>query len=181
MDDERILDLFFSRDEQALSELETKYGRQLQCLAERILPAEDAKECLNDTYLALWKNIPPNRPTHLFAYAAKICRNLTLNKFEWNEASKRSSVMVDLADELETCIPNKFDLTDQVIWGEVISRFLKGLSAEQRRMFVRRYWYGESMKELAATFGCRQSKVKSVLFRVRNRLREYLEKEDIFL
>ena len=106
MDDEEILDLIWDRKEKGLKELEAKYGRQIERLAERILSKEDAKECINDTYLAVWNSIPPQKPKFLFAYAAKICRNAAYNKVQWNEASKRKVELVEFSTELEQCIPD---------------------------------------------------------------------------
>lgn len=179
MEDEEIIELLFQRNEQGLHELEQKYGRRLKLLAERILPGEDAKECLNDTYLAVWNNIPPKCPQFLFAYTAKICRNLALNKVEWNQAEKRNAVMVELSEELEQCIPSDAAITGQQELGELLTGFLKELPEEKRRIFVRRYWYGESIQELAQSFGYLESKVKSMLFRTRKQLWKELKKEGI--
>lgn len=179
MEDEEILALLQSRKEQGLNELEHKYGKRLRLLAGRILPEEDAKECLNDTYLAVWNSIPPNQPEFLFAYAAKICRNLALNKIEWSHAAKRNAVFVELSAELEQCIPDVSADIGQQELGELIAGFLKKQPEEKRQLFVRRYWYGESIRELAEAFGYRESKVKSILFRLRNRLWNDLKKEGI--
>ncbi len=179
MEDEEILTLLQSRKEQGINELEQKYGRRLRQLAERILPEEDAKECLNDTYLAVWNSIPPKRPQFLFAYTAKICRNLALNKVEWNQAAKRNAVVVELSAELEQCIPDGAAAVGQQELGELLTGFLKGLSEEKRQLFVRRYWYGESIRELSDRFGYRESKVTSMLFRMRKQLWNELKKEGI--
>lgn len=178
MEDSEILELFWGRKEQALSELERKYGARLMTLASRMISEEDAEECVNDTYLAAWNSIPPARPEYLFAYAAKICRNLALNKVEQSKAAKRSAVVVELSGELIQCIPDKTLATDETGIRELLIRFLKGLSEEKRKLFLRRYWYGESVKELADAFGYRESKVKSILFRLRKQLWKELEKED---
>ncbi|MGN1084944.1 MAG: RNA polymerase sigma factor [Lachnospiraceae bacterium] len=179
MEDEEILTLLQSRKEQGINELEQKYGRRLRQLAERILPEEDAKECLNDTYLAVWNSIPPKRPQFLFAYTAKICRNLALNKVEWNQAAKRNAVVVELSAELEQCIPDSAAAVGQQELGELLTGFLRGLAEEKRQLFVRRYWYGESIRELSDRFGYRESKVKSMLFRMRKQLWNELKKEGI--
>lgn len=181
MEDEEILDLLWNRQEKGLKELENKYGKQIERLAERILSKEDAKECINDTYLAVWNSIPPQKPKFLFAYAAKICRNAAYNKVQWNEASKRKVELVEFSTELEQCIPDSLATIKQQELGELISDFLRGLPEEKRKIFLRRYWYGDSIKELSKFYGYRESKVKSILFRVRNQLKEYFEKEGIFL
>lgn len=178
MEDNDILALLFERKEQGLTELERKYGTRLKLLASRMVSEEDAEECVNDTYLAVWNSVPPNRPEYLFAYAAKICRNRALNKVEQNKAAKRSAVVVELSAELMECIPENTLAGDETGLRELLVRFLGGLSEEKRKLFLRRYWYGESVKELAEAFVYRESKVKSILFRLRKQLWNELKKED---
>lgn len=178
MEDNEILTLLWERKEQALSELERKYSTRLKMLASRMVSEEDAKECVNDTYLAVWNSIPPKRPEYLFAYAAKICRNLALNRVERDKAAKRSAVVVELSAELMECIPDNALATDETGLRELMVRFLGGLPEDKRKLFLRRYWYGESVKELAKAFGYRESKVKSMLFRLRKQLWNELKKED---
>ena len=178
MEDRDILELLWERKEQALAELERKYGTRLKTLASRMVSEEDAEECANDTYLAVWNSVPPNRPEYLFAYAAKICRNLALNKVEQNKAAKRSAVVVELSAELMECIPDNALTKEETGLRELIVTFLGGLPDEKRKLFLRRYWYGESVKELAEAFGYRESKVKSMLFRLRKQLWNELKKED---
>lgn len=178
MEDNEILELFWKRKEQALSELERKYGTRLKTLASRMVSEEDAEECVNDTYLAVWNSVPPKRPEYLFAYAAKICRNLALNKVEQSKAAKRNAVVVELSAELMQCIPDNALAGGETGLRELMIKFLKDLPEEKRKLFLRRYWYGESVKELAKAFGYRESKVKSMLFRLRKQLWNELEKED---
>ena len=178
MEDKEILTLFWERNERALSELEQKYGTRLKLLASRMVSEEDAKECVNDTYLAVWNSVPPNRPEYLFAYVAKICRNLVLNKLERDKAAKRSAVVVELSAELMERIPDNVLAGDETGLRELIVRFLEDQPEEKRKLFLRRYWYGESVKELAKAFGYRESKVKSMLFRLRKQLWNELKKED---
>ncbi len=163
MEDGEILALLRSRDERGLYELECKYGKRLGELAARILPEQDAAECVNDTYLAVWESIPPKCPEFLFAYTAKICRNLAFNRVEWNHAAKRSAVFVELSEELGGSAP---DISERI-----------GQQELGRAIVIRRYWYGEPVKELAEAFGYRESKVKSILFRLRRRLWNALKKE----
>ena len=179
MDDSKIMTLLWERQEQALRELEQKYDVQLKKIASRIVSEEDAEECVNDTYLAVWNSVPPNKPEYLFAYTAKICRNLALNKVERNNAMKRSAVVVELSAELIESIPDNKPVRDGQELREAIEKFLKDVSEEQRKIFLRRYWYGESIKELAKAFGYRENKVKSILFRLRKLLWKELKKEDI--
>lgn len=177
MEDNQILSLLLARDEQGLKELELKYGTRLKHLAMGILPKEDAFECLNDTYLAVWNSIPPRQPEYLFAYTAKICRNLALNRVEWSNAAKRNAVIVELSEELLQCIPDTSAAPEQHELTQLINSFLKTLSTEKRNLFLRRYWHGESISELSAAFGYRESKVKSILFRLRKQLWKELNKE----
>lgn len=177
MEDEEILALLRSRDERGLYELGNKYGKRLAALAERILPAQDAAECVNDTYLAVWESIPPKCPEFLFAYTAKICRNLAFNRVEWNHAAKRNAVFVELSDELGKCAPDVSEKVWQQELTRAIADFLWGQEEEKRQIFIRRYWYGDSVKELAEAFGCRQGKIKSILFRQRKQLWNALKKE----
>lgn len=179
MEDNQILALFFARNEQGLKELEAKYGSRLKHLAMGILPEEDALECVNDTYLAVWNSIPPKKPEFLFAYTAKICRNLALNRLEWESAAKRNAVVVELSEELSQCIPDASATMEDRELARLIGAFLKTLPAEKRSLFVRRYWYGESIRELSKAFGYRESKVKSILFRLRNQLWKELKKEEL--
>lgn len=181
MEDEEILNLLWNRREEGLKELEEKYGKQIQRLAGRILTEEDAKECVNDTYLAVWNSIPPKRPTYLFSYVAKICRNFSYNKVQWNQASKRKAEIVELSAELEQCIPDSLAFMEQKELGSILSDFLRTLPEAKRRIFVRRYWYGDSVKELAKKYGYGESKVKSILFRIRVQLKEFLKKEGVSL
>ena len=152
MEDEEIIALLFNRDERGLIELNKKYGGRLGLLAERILPAPDAAECVNDTYLAVWESIPPRAPEFLFAYTAKICRNLALNRVEWNHAAKRDMVFVELSEELGSLAPDLSDGISRQELAKAIADFLNRQTKEQREMFVKRYWYGETIKELAESF-----------------------------
>jgi RNA polymerase sigma-70 factor (ECF subfamily) len=179
MEDNQIVALFLARNEQSLKELEAKYGPRLKHLAMGILPEEDALECVNDTYLAVWNSIPPKKPEFLFAYTAKICRNLALNRLEWESAAKRNAVVVELSEELSQCIPDASATMKDRELARLIGAFLKTLPAEKRSLFVRRYWYGESIRELSKAFGYRESKVKSILFWLRNQLWKELKKEEL--
>ena len=179
MEDNQILALLLAREEQGLKELEQKYGTKLKHLAMSIVPEEDAIECVNDTYLAVWNNIPPKQPDYLFAYTAKICRNLALNRVEWSNAAKRNAVVVELSDELLECIPNTSATMEQKELTHLLRSFLMTVPEEKRNLFIQRYWYGKSIKELASAFGYREEKVKSMLFRIRKQLWKELNKEGL--
>ena len=181
MDDKSIIELYFRRDENALRQTKELYGERLRALAYRILQSrEDAEECENDTYMKAWASIPPQKPQHFFAYLAKICRNTALNMAEKQKAEKRSAVIVELSDELSECLPDKrsFEDTAEQELGEIISEFLKTLSKENRIIFVRRYFLSETISDISKALGISESKVKSSLFRTRNKLRDYLSKEE---
>ena len=184
MDDRMIVDLYWNRDDRAIGATADKYGAKLSHLAENMLRVrEDAEECVNDTYLRTWNSIPSNKPEHLFGYIAKICRNLALNHIECLNAQKRSADVMELSAELEMCIPDKYDQQreDSERIAAALTGFLRELPEEQRLIFMRRYWFSDSVKAVAERYGISESKVKTTLFRVRAKLREHLEKEDIVL
>lgn len=177
-----IVALYFERDESAISLTAEKYGRRLCSLALGI--TEDirtAEECENDTYLRAWSAIPPHDPSeYLYAFLARITRNLALGRCRENARQKRSASITELSAELEQCIPAPNDTEcrlDERLLGEAINSFLGTLSEEKRRVFVRRYWHTDSVAAIAARYALTQSKVKSMLLRCRNELRQYLIKE----
>lgn len=182
MDDEKIIALFFARDEDAIHQTDTVYGRKLHTLSDRILRShEDAQECVNDTYLNTWNAIPPRHPTHFFAFLASVCRNLSLNRIDWEQASKRNAEVVSLSEEMELCIPDarrEQELENREL-GRMLTAFLEELPQESRLIFLRRYWYVDTVAEIAARYGMTESKVKMQLSRTRQKLRACLEKEGI--
>ncbi|MBO4880991.1 MAG: sigma-70 family RNA polymerase sigma factor [Firmicutes bacterium] len=182
MDDARIIELYFARDEEAIEQTRVCYGGKLYAVAMRILEdREDAQECENDTYLKTWNSIPPNRPVHFLAYIVKICRNAALGMLEYRNAAKRSAQVVELTDEMQQCIPDA--LAEQAFEpeeiGHLLSAFLREQSEDNRKIFVRRYLSGESVAEVAEALGYSESKVKSSLLRTREKLRGYLQKEGV--
>lgn len=184
LSDEQILNLYWARDDAAIHETDEKYGGQLQRLADRMLRAkEDAEECVNDTYLGAWNSIPPQRPGQFFAFLAKLCRNLACNKLDWLNAAKRKAELAPLTDELAQCIPDSAAdrERDAKELGAALNSFLRTLPQETRVIFMRRYWFMDSVKEIAERYKLGESKVKTTLFRTRQKLREYLEKEDIYV
>lgn len=182
MEDRQIIQLFWDRDDGAIPAAQERYGGRLQGLAERLLGnREDAEECVNDTWLNAWNAIPPERPVFLFTYLARVCRNLALGKLDWKGAKKRNADVVTLTAELEACIPDsqrERQVSGQEI-GEALTAFLQGLPEEARLIFLRRYWYGEPVRDIARRYGWGESRVKMLLLRTRNKLRDYLEKEGI--
>ena len=183
MNDDKILDLYWQRNELAIEASRQKYGGLCRSVAGRILPDErDAEECVSDVWLRLWNSIPPQRPDSLKAYIARIVRNLALDRFDYNHAEQRSSALTEAYEELEDIL----FICNQEGEGaekfrEVLNEFLGGLKKEARVYFVRRYWYGESIREIAQACGAGESKVKSSLMRTRNSLRDVLEKEGVSL
>ena len=182
MEDEKILDLFWNREEAAIRETDAAYGRRLYGLANNILRSfQDAEECVNDTYLRTWDAIPPRRPGHFFGFLAAICRNLSLNRLDWREAAKRKAEVVALTEEMQQCIPDPGgdrQLEGKEL-GRVLNAFLASLPRESRMIFVRRYWYVDTVTQIAERYGISESKVKMRLSRTREKLRAYLEKEGV--
>lgn len=184
MDDKQIVDLFWKRSEDAIKETSKKYGRYCHFIASRILHnEEDAKECVNDTYLKAWETIPPKKPEMLSAYLGKITRNLALNRWEYYDAKKRGNGQLSvILEEVKECIPatnHTESIVDRLYLTEVLNRFLAALPAEKRKIFVRRYWYMSDIKEIAKDFHMSESKVKMSLLRLRKECQEFLEKEGI--
>lgn len=183
MDDGKIIELFMLRDEAAIEETDAAYGAKLHRIAANILyNREDAEESVNDTYLKAWNAIPPQKPVHFFAYLSQICRRIALGKLDWNHAEKRSAVIVELTSEMESCIPDRsleFEMTGEEL-GKLLNCFLGGLSRPSRVIFMRRYWYADSIQEIAARYGFSESKVKTQLHRTRKKLYDFLESEGVY-
>lgn len=186
MEDGQIIALYWNRDQSAIQETAGKYGRLLERIAWNILRSRgDAEECVNDTYLRAWNAIPPTRPSVLGTWLGAVTRNLSLDRWKRTRAGKRGGTGAEiLLGELEDCVPGgpvpQQVLEDQAL-AEQLNLFLRALSRESRVIFLRRYWYGEAVADIAAGLGCGQGKVKSSLFRTRKALRAYLEKEGIGL
>lgn len=184
MEDGQILALYFQRDEDAIAQTALRYGSKLFTLADRILDSrEDAEESVSDTYLKAWNSIPPTKPTYFFAYLAKICRFTAFGILDRRGAAKRSAEVVALTDELALCIPDPHrerQLESQAL-GEALNAFLATLPEESRRIFLRRYWYADSIAEIAGKYHITESKVKTRLMRTRSALRKFLEQEGFSL
>lgn len=186
MEDGQIIDLYWARSEAAISETTSKYSQYCHFIAFNILQNnEDAEECVNDTYLRAWSVMPPQRPNRLRTFLGKITRNLSLNKYETYTAGKRGFGQVPLAlDELQDCIPATGSVEQAIedaALVEIINRFLAALPTDTRKIFVRRYWYLSSIKEIAGAYRFSESKVKMILMRARNELKQTLEKEGVLL
>ena len=184
MDDNEILDLYFARSEQAIVQTDQKYGFYCYSIAKRILSDPlDAEESVNDTYAEVWKSIPPRRPKYFFAFLASICRHLSLNRVDWKQAAKRRAQIVPLTEEMENCIPDTVHERQMEAkeLGKLLDLFLEGLPKDSRLIFLRRYWYVDSVPEIAARYGMTESKVKMQLSRTKEKLRLFLEQEGIYV
>ncbi|MCR5310962.1 MAG: sigma-70 family RNA polymerase sigma factor [Lachnospiraceae bacterium] len=183
MEDTKIIELYVNRDEKAITESQNKYGRFLTFLSKNILTAkEDAEECVNDTYLTAWNRIPPVIPESLKAFLGRLVRDISISKYRANHAAKRYSGMDVLLSELEECLPSG-DTVDEGIERTELTRIINGwlltLPSETRTLFVRRYWYGDSVKTLAFENGCSQNTMAQRMFNLRKSLKETLEKEGV--
>ncbi len=182
MTDQEIIHLFLARNEDGITAVYEKYGKKILSLADHILRnSQDAEECLNDTILKLWNSIPPTRPVSLSSYVLQICRRRALDQLDWARAKKRSAEVVSITEELENCLPaaDIGENTGELL--KLIDEFLDSQSVKNRIMFVRRYWYSDTVEELAERFGMNPNSVRVNLHRIRKKLREYLEKEGIQL
>lgn len=186
MEDRDIVELFWNRAEIAIPETANKYGKYCYSIAYNILRNhEDSEECVNDTYLNAWKSMPPHRPNRLSTFLGKIIRNLSLNRWEQNNSEKRGGGQVLLAlDELSEYIPaaeNVEQTVDDLVLVEVFNRFLESQSKSRRKIFMQRYWYMSSIKEIATGYGITEGQVKMSLLRSRKALKNFLEEEGIGL
>ena len=182
MEDYQIVDLYWQRSEHAIGQTQQKYGAMLHRVSYSLLSSrEDAEECVNDTYLEAWNRMPEDRPSYLGAYLAKIIRCLSISRFRGAHRQKRGGAGVATV-ELTDCIPDSWNADADYENGrleQVLNRFLSELDEEKRRIFVRRYFYSDSIEDIAARMGLGNSKVKTTLFRLRAQLREILEQEGI--
>ena len=180
MKDQEIVDLYIKRDENAIRHTQLKFGKRILNISKNITGSElTAEEVENDTYLRAWENIPPTEPrTYLFAFLARIARNLSLSICRERSALKRRAMLVELSDEMEECIPSKLNVEAEAegnMLTELISEFLFSKDDKKRNVFMRRYWYLDPIKDIAKRFGMSESSVKTSLFRMREELREFLE------
>lgn len=180
MDDNKIIDLYFERNEAAIHETDIKYGRLLRHIAFNILhSSHDSEECVDDTYMKTWQAIPPERPQFFKAFLARITRNISINRYNSNR--RASSLNTDMAlTELERCIPDtEGDVSDDIELRDAINAFLESLGSTPRQIFVKRYFYMMSVREIAKDTSLTLSNVKVNLMRTREKLKEHLEKAGI--
>lgn len=182
MEDSKIVELYLLRDNTAIERTAEKYGKRLRSLSCSIVgDSQTAEECENDTYLKAWNCIPPHEPrSYLYAFLARLIRHISLNCCRDRSRLKRQAFICELSVEMEQCIPSPNDEEcgiDDVLFGEAINSFLGALDEQKRNIFIRRYWYMDSITDISKRFALSESKVKTTLFRCRAKLREYLEKE----
>ena len=180
--DKRILKLLWDRQERGLEEMAAAYGQRLYGIAYNILGnRHDAEECVNDTYLALWNTIPPQRPDPLIAYACRVGRNIALNRLRSDSTQKRDSRYDLSLDELAGCIPGASleHVMDGRILGQSINKFLATLPKTNRIIFIRRYYFGDSVTKIADNLSLSENTVSVRLNRIREKLRKFLEKEEL--
>ncbi len=184
MDDSQIVDLYFARSERAIKETDDKYGGYCYKIAYGILAnREDSEESVSDTYLSAWNSMPPRKPVKLSTFLGKLTRNISIDRWRKNSARKRGHGEVNLAlEELSECVSGQKSVENIIIQKEVIAcldHFLTSLSNDQRDVFLCRYWYANSLEEIAGKTGCSVGKIKSMLHRTRNRLSKQLDKEGL--
>jgi RNA polymerase sigma-70 factor (ECF subfamily) len=186
MEDSTILALYWDRVEDAVTFTKEKYGALCRSIARRLLTDErDVDECESDVYIRAWNSIPPERPSCLSAWLARVARNAALDRIRYNAAACRSSALTEAFEELEPWLVTAEGDPQRVLdvkeLRRVLNGFLRTQSPEVRQFFLRRYWYGESVQEIAQAYGVKESKVKTSLFRTRERLRKELEREELKL
>ena len=185
MEDKHIIDLYFQRNETAIAETATKYGTFCHKIALNILSVrEDAEECVNDTYHSVWNQIPPTNPNSFRAFLGRITRNLSISRFRAIRAKKRYQGIELMLSELEECIPASANV-EQVVEAQelsaLISDWLHALKEQEAMLFVRRYWYGDSVQELAKKSGTTAAKMAQIMLRLRKSLKAYLEQKGVTL
>lgn len=182
MEDFAIVDLYWARNERAISESDAKYGRMLSSLSYSLTSSkEDTEECVSDTYLAAWNNMPKDRPDYLGAYLSKIVRRISINRFRSEHRQKRGGAE-RLIDELGECIPDTWDVTADFENGRlrnVLNNFIGSLSEQKRNVFILRYFCSKSVTDIAYQMGFTEGKVKTILHRTRLELKQLLEEEGL--
>ena len=185
IDDEKIIELFFERSEQGIRELDMKYGKICHNLSYNIVnSSRDAEECVNDAYLGAWNAIPPAKPNPLLTYVCKIVRNISLKIYWRKEAAKRSSHYTIALEEIEACIaaPNTVEAEIEAReLARIIGDFLDTLTAENRVIFMRRYWFADSYKDIAEFVGLSEKNISVRLTRIRQKMKSYLAEREVFV
>lgn len=181
MEDEKIIELFFERSQQAIVETEIKYSRMCMYIAKNIVfSEEDAEECVNDTYLAAWNSIPPTRPRILSAYIAKITRNLAMKKITYANAKKRAAKLTISLEEMDSCFASSGGVVTEFEYQEFakcLEKFLRKQNYISRNIFLRRYWFMDSVSDIADRFCVSENKVRSELKKIKEKLKKFLAKE----
>ena len=184
-DDEKIIELFFERSEQGIRELDIKYGKDFHNLSYHIVGSrQGAEECVNDAYLGAWNAIPPARPNPLLTYICKIVRNISLKVYYRKEAAKRSSHYTIAMEEIEACIaaPNTVEAEIEAReLARIIEEFLNTLTVENRVIFMRRYWFSDSYKDIAEFVGLSEKNISVRLTRIREKMKQYLIEREVFV
>ena len=185
MDDEKIINMFFERSEQGIHELDAKYGAICRNLSYNIVNSrQDAEECVNDAYLGAWNAIPPARPNPLLSYIVKIVRNISLKIYWRKEAAKRSGHYKIALEEIEGYIADQKTVEDEIEARElarIIGEFLDTLTLENRVIFMRRYWFADSYKDIAEFMGLSEKNISVRLTRIREKMMQYLIEREVFI
>ena len=185
IDDEKIIEMFFERSEQGIRELDIKYGKICHNLSYNIVNSrQDAEECVNDAYLGAWNAIPPAHPNPLLSYIVKIVRNISLKIYWRKEAAKRNSIYTIAMQEIEACIADQKTVEDEIEAREltrIIEDFLDTLTLENRVIFMRRYWFADSYKDIAEFVGLSEKNISVRLTRIREKMKQYLIEREVLV
>lgn len=185
IDDEKIIEMFFERSEQGIRELNNKYGKIFRSLSYNIVSNwQDAEECVNDAYLGAWNAIPPAQPDSLRTYVCKIVRNISLKAYRRKEAAKRRSTYTIAMEEIEACTADPNTVEAEIEARElarIIESFVDTLSVENRVIFIRRYWFSDSYKDITEFVGLTEKNVSVRLSRIRQKMKEYLAEREVFI
>ena len=185
IDDEKIIEMFFDRSEQGIRELDMKYGKICHNLSFNIVNnRQDAEECVNDAYLGAWNAIPPAHPNPLLSYIVKIVRNVSLKNYWTKKAAKRNGHYTIALEEIEGCIADQKTVEDAIEvreFARVLEKFLDTLPLENRVIFMRRYWFADSYKDIAELMGLSEKNISVRLTRIREKLKQYLKEREVFI
>ncbi len=183
MEDQKIIMLYWERNEDAIRQTDAKYGKYCYTIAYNILHSrEDSDECVNDTWNSAWNTMPPEKPTKLQCFLARITRNIAIDRYRFDRAQKRSGEVDEPIDEYWECIPNgDASIEDEFVLKQAINGFLASLDVKTRVIFMRRYWYSMSVKDIASSMKLSQNHISVILHRTRRKFKDYLTKEGIFV
>lgn len=185
MEDSKIVDLFFERSEQAIIELSNKYGKAFMKTSMNIVrDIQDAEECVNDAYLGAWNTIPPNRPNPLFAYICRLVRNISINRYKYNNAFRRKSNYGVCLEELDYCLGSSVNIDDSIeeaMLSSIINEFLEGQEEVNRMIFVRRFWYLDSYKDIAKASKLKEGTIRVRVLRIKSDLKSFLIEKGVIV